>query len=109
MSDLIKRQNVIDILYKCTPFDSDGIKLMERLEERINAIPSADRPRGEWIDKGGNLWGCSNCGMKIYSESEQDRNEFHKWCSRCGAQMDMNSSENPNNSTISKMEQVGKE
>ena len=47
----------------------------------------ADRPQGEWIDKGRNLWGCSNCGMEIYSESEKDRNEFHKWCSRCGAQM----------------------
>ena len=47
----------------------------------------ADRPQGERIDKGRNLWGCSNCGMEIYSESERDRNEFHKWCSRCGARM----------------------
>ena len=47
----------------------------------------ADRPQGEWIDEGRNLWGCSNCGMEIYSESERDRNEFHKWCSRCGARM----------------------
>ena len=47
----------------------------------------ADRPQGEWLDAGGNLWGCSNCGMEIYSESERDRNEFHKWCSRCGARM----------------------
>ena len=53
----------------------------------IRSIPSADRPQGEWIDKGRNLWGCSNCGMEIYSESEQDRNEFHKWCSRCGCRM----------------------
>jgi len=51
------------------------------------AVEVADRPQGEWIDKGRNLWGCSNCGMEIYSESEQDRNEFHKWCSRCGAKM----------------------
>ena len=48
MSDLINRQDVIDILYKYTPFDSDGLKLMERLEERINDLPSADRPQ-EWI------------------------------------------------------------
>ena len=51
------------------------------------AVEIADRPQGEWIDEGRNLWGCSNCGMEIYSESEQDRNEFHKWCSRCGARM----------------------
>ena len=49
--------------------------------------PSVDRPQGEWVDKGKNLWKCSNCEMIIYSESEQDRNEFHKWCSRCGARM----------------------
>ena len=53
----------------------------------IRALPSADRPQGEWIDKDKNLWECSNCEMVIYSESEQDRNEFHKWCSRCGARM----------------------
>ena len=51
------------------------------------AVEIADRPQGKWIDKGKNLWKCSNCGMVIYSESEQDRNEFHKWCSRCGARM----------------------
>ena len=51
------------------------------------AVEIADRPQGEWIDKGKNLWKCSNCEMVIYSESEQDRNEFHKWCSRCGARM----------------------
>ena len=53
----------------------------------LEAVPSADRPQGEWIYEGRNLWGCSNCGMEIYSESERDRNEFHKWCSRCGARM----------------------
>ena len=55
--------------------------------EKVRKALSADRPQGEWIDKGRNLWGCSNCGMEIYSESEQDRNEFHKWCSRCGCRM----------------------
>ena len=51
------------------------------------AVEVADRPQGEWIDKGKNLWKCSNCEMVIYSESGQDRNEFHKWCSRCGCRM----------------------
>ena len=55
--------------------------------EKVRKALSADRPQGEWIDKGKNLWKCSNCEMVIYSESEQDRNEFHKWCSRCGARM----------------------
>ena len=62
-----------------------GKVTLECMDELMAMI--ADRPQGEWIDKGRNLWGCSNCGMEIYSESEQDRNEFHKWCSRCGARM----------------------
>ena len=50
----------------------------------------ADRTRGEWKVRGNpkrNLWECSLCRCTIYSESESDRNEFHKWCGRCGARM----------------------
>ena len=82
MSDLINREDVLNVLrmFGWTPID--GLYLVVKQD-----IPSADRPQGEWIDEGRNLWGCSNCGMEIYSESERDRNEFHKWCSRCGARM----------------------
>ena len=86
MSDLIKREDAIKATWK-EPTYADPINILTEVRDRIEAIPSADRPQGEWIDKGRNLWGCSNCGMEIYSESEKDRNEFHKWCSRCGAQM----------------------
>ena len=84
MSDLINRDEAIEVVKKWF----ENIKLNpDILIDSIISLPSADRPQGEWIDKGRNLWGCSNCGMEIYSESEQDRNEFHKWCSRCGARM----------------------
>ena len=70
------------------PYQSeDFIKGFKCGAERQFEADKADRPQGEWIDKGRNLWGCSNCGMEIYSESEQDRNEFRKWCSRCGCRM----------------------
>lgn len=32
-------------------------------------------------------WKCSECGHVIFSESEHDREEFHKFCGRCGAKM----------------------
>ena len=94
MSDSIKRSDAIKALGE-EPYvwtDDDEFAQGERSQwiddvSAIKAVPSADRPQGEWIDKGKNLWECSKCGMVIYSESEQDRNEFHKWCSRCGAQM----------------------
>ena len=87
--DLIKRKSVIATIEamfeRCDTHDITDYR--DLMLEAVKVLPSADRPQGEWIDKGRNLWGCSNCGMKIYSESEQDRNEFHKWCSRCGARM----------------------
>ena len=110
MSDLIRREDVIatiGVMYeRCDTYDITDYR--DLMLEAVKVLPSADtdlseysdklwknayergkadRPQGEWIDKGRNLWGCSNCGMEIYSESEQDRNEFHKWCSRCGARM----------------------
>jgi len=114
MIDLINRQDAIDILYKCTPFDSDGIKLMERLEERINALPSADRPQpDEFVERMKNLQIEVNsvaptvehkCGHWIYhvddlfpAESTQECSVCHEeefmsicnenFCPNCGARM----------------------
>lgn len=53
----------------------------------------ADRPRGEWIhtpngiDRDFVWWTCSECGHKIFSETEKDRREFHAYCGECGADM----------------------
>ncbi len=44
---------------------------------------------GRWIKAGRNLWDCSECGQRIFSMSKQDREEFHKWCGRCGAKMEV--------------------
>ena len=58
-----------------------------------NELPSVqpaqpERIRGRWIAKEKkNLFRCSKCDAVIYSESEYDRNEFHKFCGRCGAEM----------------------
>lgn len=92
MSDLINRKDAIDILYKCTPFDSDGIKLMERLEERINALPSVDRPQGEWIGEADgyadgefvyDTWYCSNCDYAV----DDDKPPTWNYCPNCGCRM----------------------
>lgn len=53
--------------------------------------PLETQKTGEWITQPSNipnvLWKCSECGTVIYSESEQDRKEFHKYCGKCGAVM----------------------
>ena len=86
--DLIKRSDAIKALEReKSDWNNDYNVPIDNCIKRLNKVKSADRPQGEWIDKGKNLWKCSNCEMVIYSESEQDRNEFHKWCSRCGSRM----------------------
>lgn len=53
------------------------------------AIASLERPHGEWIQHVNepSLWSCSICETVIYSEHEEDRLKFHKWCGCCGADM----------------------
>lgn len=80
MSDLIERGDAIKALYKYSFVSKDII------EREINAIPSADRPQGEWIDRGMRVpssWvkKCSLCGH------ETDTWRWCKFCPNCGAKM----------------------
>ena len=96
MSDLISRQAAIDALHMDTsiiPFkkarEYADVTISE-IRNRLEKLPSAqpERIRGRWIAKEKkNLFRCSKCDAVIYSESEYDRNEFHKFCGRCGADM----------------------
>lgn len=53
----------------------------------IKGMPSIQPKTGHWIATEKDWWKCSECGRKIFSESEVDRKEFHAWCGRCGAKM----------------------
>ena len=85
--------------------EKDKVELMRRFEpfgreipkdqvmSVIARVPTTDRPKGEWIhtpngiDRDFVWWTCSECGHKIFSETEKDRIEFHAYCGRCGAYM----------------------
>ena len=94
MSDLIKREDAITVLYRNTPFDAKGIALLDKCESEINAIPSADRPQGEWIDRGwhgdwqfetdgrGNCWRVFECSLCNGENTIKTR-----FCPHCGARM----------------------
>ena len=63
----------------------------EEFQEAIKAVPSADRPQGEWVRTGRtNIYGgievqCSNCGDKVMVQHLED-----EWyCRHCGADMGM--------------------
>ena len=94
--DLIKRSDAIKALCKL----GHEVVVIDKLcslgvatefIDAIRAIPSADRPQGEWIRTGRtNIYGgievqCSNCGDKVMVQHLED-----EWyCRHCGADMGM--------------------
>lgn len=93
MSDLIKRSDAIGAItnhcenecyYRVDNWCPQCQR--EEFEEAIKAVPSADRPQGEWIDRGMRVpcsWvkKCSLCGH------ETDTWRWCKFCPNCGAKM----------------------
>ena len=93
--DTILRSDAIKALRerwaRTTSYDGIGEDIGEECEEVINALPSADRPQGEWVRTGRtNIYGgievqCSNCGDKVMVQHLED-----EWyCRHCGADMRM--------------------
>ena len=84
--DLIKRSDAIKALYKYSFVSKDVI------EREIKAIPSADRPQGEWIDAeiplecGGSMpiQVCNLC-KTFYPLAYTGGG--HRFCPNCGARM----------------------
>ena len=49
----------------------------------LEAVPSADRPQGEWMRYMGDIWTCSACGESLMC----DDIECNNFCPNCGARM----------------------
>ena len=92
MSDLIKREDVLNVLrmFGWTPID--GLYLVVKQD-----IPSADRPQGEWLifDGESDLYvdiKCSYC-RKVYTVDSYKRDDIGftiedlKFCPNCGARI----------------------
>lgn len=62
---------------------------IEAYDMAIEALEREGKKCGEWIQHVNepSLWSCSICETVIYSEHEEDRLKFHKWCGCCGADM----------------------
>ena len=87
MSDLIRREDAIGAViewYGCKPND------IEAFEKIIEAIPSADRPQGEWIKfglgRGTRILFCTNCERRIEVPLSQGDSNYD-FCPNCGAKM----------------------
>jgi len=89
--DLIKRSDAIDAVMNTEPvFAVDSLEPYQKTKdvvEALEAVPSADRPQGEWkrrlVDNGFNAdWICSECGYRV----KTDFVSFN-FCPNCGARM----------------------
>lgn len=86
--DTIKRSDAIKAVSKVDDYgDGIGFEVRSHCLVELELVPSADRPQGEWIDKGGYAI-CSNC--RAHSEVQYDGVPVPlktRYCPNCGAQM----------------------
>lgn len=89
MRDTIYRDEAVEICERWRQrakehHDRNGWYMADILLRFMKEMPSADRPRGEWIiekDVNGNTYGrCSVCGMKQYAGQLN-------YCPDCGSKM----------------------
>lgn len=80
MNDTIYRRDAIQALVDTKEIKGFAYRM---LEDRLMEIPSADRPRGKWIDKSNGIEGawnyCSVCGEQAI--------DLYDFCPNCGADM----------------------
>lgn len=92
-----KEREALDMAISALSAPSANVISIDQANAMIKSYVSHyEENKGEWIVQPSNKeqgerdfiwWKCSKCGQVIYSESEKDREEFHAFCGRCGADM----------------------
>lgn len=92
MNDYIKRSDAIKAVWgdDINPSE-DGMvfEAQSHIDRDIKLIPSADRPRAEWIGKTEGFhshWCCSNCGAWALLEYNEQMC-LSNYCPNCGCRM----------------------
>ena len=98
MSDLISRKDAIEATWKaflkvCEIKDKAGwqnteptFAVMEAMSD-ISRLPSADRPKGKWINESDMDFSCSVCGQMATVAFEHEGYPMINYCPNCGAKM----------------------
>ena len=91
MSDLIRREDAIEAIKGNSYLDDDYIEINGYgAIKDIRALPSADRPQGEWIKfglgRGTRILFCTNCERRIEVPLSQGDSNYD-YCPNCGARM----------------------
>lgn len=63
---------------------------IEDMLDNMEVYEAEPVKHGQWIPQGDDMWLCSNCKENIiYSMHKSDRAKKQRYCSRCGARMDI--------------------
>ena len=82
MRETIYRDDAIKATWQ-EPTYTDPLNVLTEVRDRIEAIPSADRPQGEWIKDNLVTAICSEC-----KRPRRDNRVNHiNFCNSCGAMM----------------------
>ena len=88
MSDLIKREDAIEVVCELVPIRNDAVEIADALR----ALPSADRPQGEWVDaeiplESGDTMPIQVCNLCKTFYPLAYTGGGHRFCPNCGARM----------------------
>ena len=91
MKDTIYREDAIEAIKGNSYLDDDYIEINGYgAIKDIRALPSADRPQGEWIKfglgRGTRILFCTNCERRIEMPLSQGDSNYD-FCPNCGAKM----------------------
>lgn len=76
MSDrLLKESDVLKIAFQLP------LVVNSAFADVVKALPSADRPQGEWVSNHDGSWNCSECGLRVLIYAKGN------FCPNCGADM----------------------
>ena len=96
MSDLIRRSDAIEAIENTDWWHQNRNGTMvsgandaehqawykaDDVYKALEAVPSADRPQGEWKPKHNGYWTCSECGLSFLFYAKGN------FCPNCGADM----------------------
>ena len=90
MVDSISRTKAINVVYRKYPYNAEQNKCDE-IVDALKALPSTDKPIGEWIDVNGDgsLWRCNQCKDTACCKGN--------YCPTCGVKMKENKKKEENN------------